>query len=112
MLYKEGMIVSGQTLRNSLLVFIKAKSGQRQKCQKPRDLTVSNTETQTVSTVTEMRRDLTVSNAETQLSLPCLKVLFIALPHAQCGGINGERHIGQTQKKLNAKKYKYTRTLP
>ena len=81
MLYKEGMIVSGQTLRNSLLVFIKAKSGQRQKCQKPRDLTVSNAETQTVltvsnaetqtvSTVTEMRCDLIVSNAETQLSLP------------------------------------------
>ena len=29
-LYKEGMIVPGQTLRNSWQVFIKAKTGQRQ----------------------------------------------------------------------------------
>jgi len=58
MLYKEGMIVSGQTLRNSFQVFIEAKTEQRHKCQNDRDLTVS--------TVTEMRRDLTVSNAETQ----------------------------------------------
>ena len=70
MLYKGGMIVSGQTLRNSWQMFSKRKTEQRQKCQKPRDLTVSIAETQTVSTVTEMRRDITVSNAETQLSLP------------------------------------------
>ena len=80
MLYKEGMIVSGQTLRNSFQVFIEAKTEQRHKCQNDRDptvstvtemrrdLTVSNAETQTVSTVTEMRRDSIVSIVEIQTS--------------------------------------------